>query len=1718
MSDKVKETKKTRNKDKSAILRLSLAFLIPFIIAIIALAAGHFAPFGDKDVLSAGHFEKYRYLLNDLHDKVHDDSVNTSGFISGQGYDIKESWAFYLSDPTNLITLAFPKSDMADVLDILYAFKIGLAGLFFSMLLNYKKKKEQEDKLTEEKCRSKIIESLKAKKEAKKAKKLAALEKSGKADKNIDIKIGGNDEPKSKFGIFIKNFDIINLALSISYALSAYMIGSGLNVTWLGAVALFPLVILAIEKLVYEGKWMMYCFSLTASFFLNFYITIIVFFFTLIYFFLQDYRNSKHLVVSIIKKFISDILAIGMASVVIVTSLRSDLIGKMLSLEFPKALVKLNIFDLFKFQLAGMKIDAAVESDNIAIYSGILTLLMIFMYASNGNINFNRKLKNIILTAVLYIATFHTTMNYFFSGLYYPKKFSAIFGFILIFMTLNMAHSVFINIEHQRSLTVLLSFVIVTSIVIITMVKSTDYSSMTPFMTALELAAVYFLIILLYKNDNMTHTVLKTALGIIVIAEMAFSYGGNLSKIGKTSNSYEKTSIGKYESAEEYIRNTYGKDSKISVFIDGENISTPLTNMLCGYDYVIALSRTNHINDGLEKVESYNGVDIYKNNYVIDNGFFVNDNIKRLVYDSEEIFLSNNYLANNTLGGNDIYEIAIGEMDVQQVSVVLLNSPVKRPENRYRVSFIPEKAGSLYSMLNSNITHMGEAEADQELFYHYSIGAKPLFNHETNIQFALFDKESFEDIYDKVNKAQLAKSSDGKNDYTLSSDKPGYALIPVNSKNVTSSSMEKIFTIGDSNFALIKVDSGSNNISIENVSLIPILIFISIICLLVCILWGKVLAKHANYDDSKVIGKISVFAENNRTYLLTLSILSIIFVIYLFLRSTAPFGIGFFPSHDGVAQNFPFYYGYYKQIFRGDFSFINYNIGLGIDSFGKAFLTFLPVYYLIAFFSLSNMPLCFTLIAYLLFILPAFSFMIYLTHRPNKKNMSKKDLRLIPFALAYGLSAYVISFMSHHSLVINAILLPLLILAFERLIYKKKYIMYVFILTYTMMDDFYMAFLMCEFIFLYFMCQNFDSVKDFFVKGFRVAFFSLISAGMSATVLLPSFFSTVQKSPYQVNDASIPSIKFTDDFLNIFNFGKVGTRAIIIDKSSFSVNMYCGLLMVLLIPIYLFCKNIKLSERIKKVCLLGIMFIAFGNPLLNYIFHGLHRQIFVPNRFSIFFIFLLITIIYDLIMNRSEELKKKPVILFYIWELIIGVLFILSAKKFLSFPTIISLVFIVFYAVLLTVYKFKKDKKGISKIIALTFVLELLITAFNFTRYTIYSTHINRELDSYTNASIMCERNNVKADHARTEYLSAEANNSMILNTESISFFSSSINQENLDMMAYFGADVPLITNNIHYTLTNPISDIFLNVKYNLTNKYMKQSDTYSYMKEIDNINNISLYENPYNVGFGFLIRNDSELINMNNDLSNGKTYNSYVELQNDFSNKLVGEDLYELIEFETDPEKIQNDPHVSYVMSDYSNYEEGNPNAYVTTVIAIGDELKGEFYLDFGILTHLASKDSDKQEPIYIKFQADQYDSYAGSSFYLAKLNEDTLQKIHDKLSDSVLYNIYDEDDDINATIDASGDGLIYVSLPYKDAFTVKVDGKEVKTQSLFKGIGIPVTAGTHQICISYRIAGLDISIWVSIAFLLFFIGFTICTTIYKKRKQNKADEDTSENISDIN
>ena len=239
-----------KEKDNTKKLCIFLAFFIPLTVALIALYSGGFAPFGKRDVLTSGGFEKYRYLLNDLHDRLRDGASSNSGLISAQGYDSGSAWAYYLSDPTNLLTVLFPKEDMSAVLNILYAFKLALAGLFFYIFLCSRKRYEEEAKLANEKERSGIISIYNEKKNAKKTKKL--IEKYGAENAEahrFDVRFGGSENPSSKLGQFLKKFDILSLALSVTYALSAYMMGSGLNVTLLGPVVIFPLIMLGLLKL-----------------------------------------------------------------------------------------------------------------------------------------------------------------------------------------------------------------------------------------------------------------------------------------------------------------------------------------------------------------------------------------------------------------------------------------------------------------------------------------------------------------------------------------------------------------------------------------------------------------------------------------------------------------------------------------------------------------------------------------------------------------------------------------------------------------------------------------------------------------------------------------------------------------------------------------------------------------------------------------------------------------------------------------------------------------------------------------------------------------------------------------------------------------------------------------------------------------------------------------------------------------------------------------------------------------------------------------------------------------------------------------------------------------------------------------------------------------------------------------------------------------------------
>ena len=84
-----------------------------------------------------------------------------------------------------------------------------------------------------------------------------------------------------------RHFKTRDLGMSSSpvfYALSAYMAAYSWNVMWLDCLVLAPVILLGLERLVKEGKCLLYCLSLALSILTNYYISIMICIFLVLYF------------------------------------------------------------------------------------------------------------------------------------------------------------------------------------------------------------------------------------------------------------------------------------------------------------------------------------------------------------------------------------------------------------------------------------------------------------------------------------------------------------------------------------------------------------------------------------------------------------------------------------------------------------------------------------------------------------------------------------------------------------------------------------------------------------------------------------------------------------------------------------------------------------------------------------------------------------------------------------------------------------------------------------------------------------------------------------------------------------------------------------------------------------------------------------------------------------------------------------------------------------------------------------------------------------------------------------------------------------------------------------------------------------------------------------------------------------------------------------------
>lgn len=390
----MKEKKSYRSGEAEIWLKsgdgLIAAFLVPIIIMIIIFLQRGIFPFGEESFMRTDMYHQYVPFFSEFKHKLSQEGSLFYSWNVGMGINFSALYAYYLASPMNWLILLVPKKYVIEFITYMIVFKIGLSGLSFAYYL----KKHSE----------------------------------------------GTGFGIAFFGIF--------------YALSGYMAAYSWNIMWLDCILLFPIVCLGLERLVAEKKGMLYSISLGICISSNYYISIMICSFMILFFLmrliLEKKRGVKDFFASVFYFTFYSLLAGGISAIILlpeIYALQSTASGEF---NFPKSFSSyFSIIDMFARHIGNVKTEIGLEHwPNI--YCGVAVFLFLFLYLYNRRIGL--KEKAVYLTACLFLlASFSVNvLNYMWHGFHYPNSLPARQSFIYIFLVLYMGFRVYDRFDGNR--------------------------------------------------------------------------------------------------------------------------------------------------------------------------------------------------------------------------------------------------------------------------------------------------------------------------------------------------------------------------------------------------------------------------------------------------------------------------------------------------------------------------------------------------------------------------------------------------------------------------------------------------------------------------------------------------------------------------------------------------------------------------------------------------------------------------------------------------------------------------------------------------------------------------------------------------------------------------------------------------------------------------------------------------------------------------------------------------------------------------------------------------------------------------------------------------------------------------------------------------------------------------------------------------------------------
>ena len=253
----------------------------------------------------------------------------------------------------------------------------------------------------------------------------------------------------------------------------------------------------------------------------------------------------------------------------------------------------------------------------------------------------------------------------------------------------------------------------------------------------------------------------------------------------------------------------------------------------------------------------------------------------------------------------------------------------------------------------------------------------------------------------------------------------------------------------------------------------------------------------------------------------------------------------------------------------------------------------------------------------------------------------RRDAGVVALALLYASSGYMLAYSWNIMWLDAVLLLPLAVLALERLLSGKSLWPYTLVLALTLFASYYIGFMVCVFlvlVFLLWLLRQRRTGREILQGTGRFALASALAGGLAACLLLPTALALGRTSAANGSLGEFTVNFPLFDLLNRFFFGATPTV-----RSGNLPNVYCGVVAVLLLPIYMSAKTILLRRRLTYGGLLTVLLISCTVEPLDLVWHGLHAPNDLPYRFSFLLCFVLV-LLAARVLEELPRLESKTIL------------------------------------------------------------------------------------------------------------------------------------------------------------------------------------------------------------------------------------------------------------------------------------------------------------------------------------------------------------------------------------------------------------------------------------------------------------------------------------------